>query len=1064
MNTLLRSCQRGLLPALLLLICSFVLPVRLAAQGAAGSIQGRIFNPVSGEYVRNAEIRLEGTNQVTYSEGDGSFSFASVPAGSRTIHITYAGYNAVRETFTVEAGQTAVRDISLTSTAAASPSASTGPGGVVKLTTFTVSSEREGNSKAIMDQRRNMDISTSVSSDIFGDVTDGNVGEFLKYLPGVDLDYVESEARGPRLGGMDSQYVGVSFDGITTASADANRGGGENSRATSFEGFAITSIESIEISRTTSAESPANSPAGTINMKTKRAFDRKGRQFTYNGSLNFNAEEFTWRRRPGPDENENYKWKPNLSLSYSDVFLNRRLGVLLGVSRAHSYTEQYDINMDYNRTPIENATAANYDPRPMVIRQLNFKDGPKEIQKDAVTFTADFRATPRLVLSFTGIYTFTEGEFWNRNFTWIAALNNNNAARGRHRVGGDGITTIIATPTAQNIEPRLDNGGGSSAKLTYTRTFAPKFEYKLQDWTIDGVASYSKSINNYEAIEYGFSEVDSVGSVASAWTATRPHKDSWEWTIRQTGGPDWYDLRSFTAPPTANAATRARSSGTMIENSGRTWTTEIYNAQLNARWALPILREFPTALKFGGQWNEENRLVSHMDEWFIWSYTGPGGNTMRVNPTTGANEVATPGHWANLGFVAPHEFDMGTTNALTVYNTAGVQGMPPRADRNRIAALMRDQPQLFSHTGTPDNYYNNFVVRPRNFRQTVTAAYVQADTRVTAKLQLRTGIRVENTHNRFKEIDPRLDAEVDAAGYPTNTAGRATTFEGLEYQFFSKPPVTRESEYRNYFPSVMAKYRFTPALEWQAGFNKAISRPPLDNLTGVWQIDEVNERVTATNGDLQPEYSKNYQTRLAYYFGGRSPGQMSLALSQNDIRNLRETYDFTPEEFGVTDPEYGTYVFRATRNSDEVRRFRNLEAVYSQTLGFLPERLRGTNINLSYTRSYASQRRNNLAPHRLTARLGYAYRRFNGTFGMVYRDVSPAGNYGNFKDKLTQFDVSLNFRVNRWLSLYVQGRNITGKPVKWYWSPPGVEEGVDAHLRQVQEYGANWVFGIKGTF
>src|SRR5205085_468205 len=84
------------------------------------------------------------------------------------------------------------------------------------------------------------------SSDIFGDVTDGNVGEFLKYLPGVDLDYVESEPRGPRLGGMDAQYVGVSFDGMRTASADANRGGGAASRATSFEGFSITSIDSID--------------------------------------------------------------------------------------------------------------------------------------------------------------------------------------------------------------------------------------------------------------------------------------------------------------------------------------------------------------------------------------------------------------------------------------------------------------------------------------------------------------------------------------------------------------------------------------------------------------------------------------------------------------------------------------------------------------------------------------------------------------------------------------------------------------------------------------------------
>src|SRR5436305_1956099 len=149
-------------------------------------------------------------------------------------------------------GQTTVGEINLTS--AASPSAASGAdGSVVKLEAFTVSSEREGNAKAIMQQRRNMNITTSVSSDIFGDVTDGNVGEFLKYLPGVDLDYVESETRGPRLGGMDAQYVGVSFDGVKLASADANRTG-DLGPATSFEAFSISSIESIEINRTASAD------------------------------------------------------------------------------------------------------------------------------------------------------------------------------------------------------------------------------------------------------------------------------------------------------------------------------------------------------------------------------------------------------------------------------------------------------------------------------------------------------------------------------------------------------------------------------------------------------------------------------------------------------------------------------------------------------------------------------------------------------------------------------------------------------------------------------------------
>ncbi len=1017
---------------------------------ATGIIQGRVYNPATQEYVRNAEVRLEGSNQVTYTENDGSFQFREVAPGPAVIAVSYSGYVPARDAFTVTAGQIAAREINLTSTAASPPAA--GRDGVVQLSAFTVSTEREGNAKAIMEQRRNMDITTSVSSDIFGDVTDGNVGEFLKYLPGVDLDYVESEARGPKLGGMEGQYVGVSFDGITTASADANRGGGDASRATSFEGFSITSIESIEISRTRSAESDASSPAGTINMKTRRAFDRKGRRIGFNGSFNFNSEEFHLQRTMGPGEGANYKVKPNLSLEYSESFLNQRLGLLLSASRANSYTEQYSFANTYNRNP----TTA--DPRPMVIRQIDFKDGPKFITKDALMLTADFRATRNLVLSFNAIYTYTEGEFWNRNFTFIAANDNANVNNGRSRVTGDGMLTVGTARTTANTVPAVNNGGGSSSKLTYTRTFAPKFEYKRNAWVFDGALAFSRSVNNYEALERGFAEAEST-NLASDWIATRPHRESWEWTIRQTSGPDWYNLGNWAG-------------GTRVENSAREWATEIWNAQLNAQWVLPFLRKFATKVKFGGKWNEESRDNNNEDAWNVWRYIGPGGDVMTGrNATTGVPTITTSGNWANLGFVAPHEFDTGTTNGLTVYNLAGVQGMPPRADRNRMGALFKSHPELFVHTGTPDNYYNSFITNKRDFRQTVTSGYGQADVRVTSKLNVRAGVRWERTQNAVTEFDPRLRDEVTAAGFPVNTSGRATTVPGLQYQYQSLPRITREADYANFFPSVSARYYLLRDLEFQAGYSKAISRPPIDNLTGLWNIIEdangVTQRVDAPNPALLPEKIKKYDARLAYYFGARgsrSPGQISLGVSQFDIMNLRETHDYTAEEFGVDDPDYADYTFRSTRNSDRSRRNRNLEFSYQQTLGFLPEKLRGTSFNVAYTRSYANSRRNGLAPHRITSRLGYAYRRFNGSLGMVWIDDRPDGNYGRFRPEQTQFDLSVTWKLTNRYSLYVQGRNITGQPVKWMESPPGAIEGESPALRQFQEYGSNWVVGLRGTF
>jgi outer membrane receptor protein involved in Fe transport len=324
---------------------------------------------------------------------------------------------------------------------------------------------------------------------------------------------------------------------------------------------------------------------------------------------------------------------------------------------------------------------------------------------------------------------------------------------------------------------------------------------------------------------------------------------------------------------------------------------------------------------------------------------------------------------------------------------------------------------------------------------------------------------MENTLNELEEFDPRLADDVVAAGYPVNASGRATTISGLKYQYESQPRVIREAEYKNNFPSFLLKYQILRNFEWQAGFNRAISRPPIDILTGLWVVDEVNERVTSPNPELPPENSKNMQTRLAYYFGGRSPGQLSLALSQNEISNLRESYDYTAEEFGVEDEEFATYTFRSYRVSANERRFRNMEIAYNQTLGFLPsELLRGINVNVAYTRSYADQRRNNLAPHRVSSRLGYAYRKFNGSVGMIWRDDSPDGIYGRYKGELTQFDLSLNWRLTNRYTLYVQARNFTGVPVVWYESPVGSVEGHNPSLRSMQEYGANWVFGCRGQF
>ena len=1014
----------------------------LQAQGS-GTIQGRVYNPTTQQYVRNAEVRLEGTNQVTSTESDGSFTFNNVPAGPARVTVRFTGYATATESFSVGPGQTVTREINLTSTEVGAARA----GEVVQLQAFTVSSEREGNAKAIMEQRRNMNITTSVASDIFGDVTDGNIGEFLKYLPGVDVDYVESETRGPRLGGMDAQYVGVSFDGVKLASADANRTG-DLGRATSFEAFSISSIESIEIHRTTSSDMDADSPAGTINMKTRRAFERKGRRISYNASLNLNSEEFHFKKTYGPDGNEDYKARPNYSFEYSDVFLDNRLGIVASLSHADSFTEQYRHNMTYSL----NTNAL--DSRPMVLRTLNFKDGNKNIEKDTYTLTADFKASSRLVLSGAFIYNYALGQFFNRELTFAVANDNANVNNGRQTVLGDGLTEVRTNNVASNTLPSVVHAGGNASKRTHTVTIAPRFEYKIGTWTIEGIASYSRSYNNYEALEAGHARVEQLNSIPSQFVATRPDITSYEWKIQQTAGPDWFNLANYSNPRTGN--------------EGRYANTEIYNGQLDARWVTPF-QGFPLAIKFGGKWNEEARDNGNETSYYTWSYIGPGGNTLTgYNATTGAPIITTNGTWA--AYPNRNFWSTGTTNILSLYNTAG-QYQPesiPRPNPNAIAALQRDHPEYFVNIATADNYYNAFIAPKRDITQVVTAAYTMADLRISKRLAIRTGLRWEKTENVAKEFDPLSNREVAAAGFPVNTAARPTTIAGYEYQYLTNPKVERTKKYDNFFPMISAKFNITPDLEFQTGFNKAISRPPVDSLTGAWLINEDNHVITSPNPFLLPEYSKNFAARLAYY--NRTAGQFSIAVTQNTIRNARLTRRGTAEEFGLADdPEFGSYEFQSPFNTPSPRRHRGLELAYNQTLPFRHEALRGITVNTSYTRSYADARRSGLLPHRITSSLGYAYRRFRGRAGVVWRDDTPDGSnpvtdYNRFRRHDTKLDLSGEFRLTKYASLFFYGRNIFNDGQTWMQGPQNVPEGQAAAVRVYENYGANWNFGIKGTF
>ena len=975
------------------------LGVRAAVVELTGTVTGRVFYPVTGGYVASAEVRIAGTDLLATTESNGFFRLTGVPAGSHRLTVTYTGAHKVDLPVEVRPGETVTREVELVS--------ATMVGETLKLDAFVVSSAREGNAKAIMEQRRSMNLTNSLSSDFFGDVAEGSVGEFLKNVPGVDVDYVGPDARGPRLRGLDPQYVGVTVDGMNLASADGLQATGGGARSFSFDQVSVNSVDRIEVNYTSSADQNADAPAGTINLKTKRAFERKGRRISWQTHFMANGADFTARSTYGPGDTHSRKFRPGGILEYSDVFLSNRLGVVLNISESSQYVAMTRVDHTYNATP----TAA--DPRPRVITGVTFLSNPRLTERFTPTLTVDFKATPSLVLSFSAMYNLFDAYIDQRQLVLTTP-------GGRAAITGDGLNNFSVI-----------NGGGSlnltlnhSHKFVQTRTVSPRFEYRRGGWEVNGAFLYTISSNQYVALpRVGPVSLTTNALTGLSWQLRRSSARDPDWQVTQTGGRDVADPTNFTNPRFGDTATFA-------EN-------EIWQGQADARWT-PGWR-LPTWIKFGAKVTEDARRYRTPNAFLSWRYDGPGGGT--------------------TGSFAPFAFPENPWQVFNGANVSSLAGVPPTfPNRKAISNLFREHPEYFTNLGTAANFYTAFIDSPSYVKETRLASYAMANTRIQ-RFQLQAGLRWEENNLANREFDARSPAEMRAAGYAVTAAnGRATTIPGLTYQFMSKPKKTVRSEYDNFFPSASIKYTVAENLQAHFGYSSTISRPAISNLGGVWVFNEDNQTVTVPNPELKSERSKNYTGRLAYYF--EPVGSAAVTLFQNEVFNSVATEEFSAEDFGYQDdPTYSTYRFISVGNRPGTTRVRGMTLEYSQALSFLPGALKGLNVSANYTRTYASVPKAALTPHMIGGTLSYRYRRLALSASGKWTDTTPMNTavVPTYRLRRTMIDLNSSCQITNRYSVFLQVRNLFNIPEFRYQIDP-------SYMTQHLAVGTFYTFGIKGVF
>ena len=252
MSRKLSLLSRACIAALGLASLSAVSPV-VAADNA--TIVGQLTNTAANRVYAGAQITVMELGLTTQSERDGTFRFASLPAGTYTLEISYLGAETITQQVTISEDSTITPVITLDDNSA--------------MTEMIVRGQRSGQASAINQQRVADTISSIVSADAIGQFPDQNAAESLQRLPGLSIERDQGEGRFVGIRGIDPNLNNVTINGLNIPSPESGV------RSVALDVIPSELIQTLKVSKSVTSDMDGDAIGGAVEVKSLSAFDRK---------------------------------------------------------------------------------------------------------------------------------------------------------------------------------------------------------------------------------------------------------------------------------------------------------------------------------------------------------------------------------------------------------------------------------------------------------------------------------------------------------------------------------------------------------------------------------------------------------------------------------------------------------------------------------------------------------------------------------------------------------------------------------------------------------------------
>ncbi|MBM6992456.1 MAG: TonB-dependent receptor [Prevotella sp.] len=419
------------LPILLMMQAVALTAVAIEVPGVEnlGAVRGRIVDG-SKEVLPGASVYIESLKTGAVSDVNGFYDLGNLKPGTYEVTVRYVGYSPVTTTITVTSGRTLEHNIVMNEG--------------MELKEVQVNGAFHGHRKALNMQKNSMGVTNVVSADQVGKFPDSNIGDALKRINGINVQYDQGEARFGQVRGTSADLSSVTLDGNRIPSAEGD------TRNVQLDLIPADMVQTIEVNKVVTADMDGDAIGGSINLVTKST--------PYHRVLNVTA---------GTGLNAvSGKMEKELGFTWGDRFFNKKLGMMFAASYQFNpggsdNTEfTYDVD-DNNSVYLDKAEVRQY----YVTRQ-----------RQSYSFATDYQFSADHKIGFRAMY--------NRRHDW------ENRYRITYKKLGEKSSKqsmVLQTKAGS------DDNRNARLELQQTMDFALEGEHHFGKLKLDWTGTYSRA-------------------------------------------------------------------------------------------------------------------------------------------------------------------------------------------------------------------------------------------------------------------------------------------------------------------------------------------------------------------------------------------------------------------------------------------------------------------------------------------------------------------------------------------------------------------------------------------